>query len=125
MSDDRAVIEIQEDGTAVDLTAALAMACTTGFNVEEALIAVSHTCNLCGMAFVGISCVIPMDAADVGQQWWCRQPYSNSCKDNHEDTRAWRKKDGEKGDMEIPTSQWRRDMGRQRGPPAPRVEGPS
>ncbi len=68
MSEDKAVIEIQKDGTGIDLTAALSMACTTGFNAAEALAAVSHTCELCEAPCVGVSCVILMCVAAVGAE---------------------------------------------------------
>ncbi len=77
------------------------MACTTGFDADEALAPLSHKRDLCGESFVGISCMILMNVAAAGHTWWCRQCYSGDCKDNPEDKRAWRKKDGDMEDTEL------------------------
>ena len=108
MSDDNVVIEVGPDGSMVDITAAKTMACTTGFNAEEALAAVSHTCVLCSEQKIGISSVILMDVTAEGHRHWCRQCYSKSCKDDPRDARAWRKKDGEETDTELPKNSGRR-----------------
>ena len=44
MSTDNQVLEVGPDGELVDITAALAMACTTGFDAAEVLAAVSFAC---------------------------------------------------------------------------------
>ncbi len=59
-------IELLKDGTAVDLTAALAMAYTTGLHAAEALSATSHNSEPCVVHFVGIPCVILMDVGATG-----------------------------------------------------------
>ncbi len=94
MSDDHTVIEMNPDGTAVDLIVAMAMACTSGLNADEALQAVSHTCVICGVPKIGISTVILMDVSAEGHIYWCRQCYSNSCKYYPQDLRARRKLHG-------------------------------
>ena len=48
MSTDHQVLEVGQNGELVDITAALTMACTTGFVAAEALAAVSFTCAECG-----------------------------------------------------------------------------
>mgnify|MGYP000025575499 CR=1 FL=1 len=111
MSDDHTVIEIQPDGMAVDLTAAMAMACTAGFNADEALQAVSHTCVLCNEPKIGVSTVILLDVFEEAHVYWCRQCYSNSCRDNPQDPLARRKADGEEKDVELPLNQWKKDKG--------------
>ena len=88
MSDDHVVIEIKPDGSTVDLTVAMAMACTSGFKVEVALAAVSHTCALCSEQKIGIPCVILMEGSAEGHIYWCRQCYSNHCKDDPGDARV-------------------------------------
>ncbi len=59
MLEDKAVLEIKPGGTCI--TVGLAMACTSDFNAEEALAAISHNCRPCVQPPVGISLVILMD----------------------------------------------------------------
>ena len=60
MSTDNQVLEVGPDGNLLDITTALAMACTTGFDAAEALAAASFTCAECGAQKVGMSNYILM-----------------------------------------------------------------
>ena len=60
MSTDHQVLEVGPNGEMVDITVALAMACTTGFDAAEALDAVSFTCAVCDLQAIGSSKFILM-----------------------------------------------------------------
>ncbi len=62
-----------------------AMACTSGFIADEALQAASHTCVICGVPKIGISTVMFMGVLAEGNLSWCRQCYSDACKDDPND----------------------------------------
>jgi hypothetical protein len=66
-----------------------------GFDAQEALGAVSHVCAVCKKLPIGAPTVILMDVQDGSHTWWCRRGYSDKIRDDSEDNRAGRKKDGE------------------------------
>ena len=110
MSEDN-LVEVGPDGVLTDIAAALEMACSSGFNADEAVGVVSNVCARCGTQSLGHSNVILMDINDDGHQYRCFSCYSDKRKDDPEDTRAWRKRDGDWGDQELPKHPWKRDRG--------------
>ena len=104
MSSDHQVLEVGPKGEMVDITVALAMAGTTGFDAAEALAAVMFCCSECGLQAVGNSKFILMKVTEE-HVYWCRQCYSNMCKDNIADGRAWRKRGAEPKDKELGLNQ--------------------
>ena len=81
VSTDNKVMEFDAEGKLVDTTNALTMANTTGFDADEALKAVESTCQVCCSKGFGHSRFILMNA-EKEHEYWCRQCYSDSCKDD-------------------------------------------
>ena len=98
MSDDNAALEVGPIGNMVDITAAMAMACTAGFGAAEAVAAVSFTCTKCGVQKIGMSSYVLHEVTEKEHVHWCRQCYSNSCRDDPAENRAWRKRGDEEKD---------------------------
>jgi hypothetical protein len=107
MSTDKGVVEMRPNGDCVNLTAALSIAWAS--MRRRPLGAVSHVCAVCKKLPIGAPTVILMDVQDGSHTWWCRRCYSDKIKDDPEDNRAGRKKDGELDDVGLPKNQWQRD----------------
>ena len=121
MSNDLVLMEMHEDGPATDITNMVNMANTTGMDAKEALDASRHTCAKCGYAAKGFSDVILKDVTASGHAYWCRQCYSDSCRGDVDDDRAWRNAEGD--DMELPYNQFKKDKGCNEGMGPHHVEG--
>ena len=74
-----------------------------------------------GYAAKGFSEVILKDVTASGHAYWCRQCYSDSCKDDVEDHRAWRNAEGD--DMELPLNQFKKDKSSSEGRPHITLKG--
>mgnify|MGYP002811312805 CR=1 FL=1 len=82
MSDDLAVIEMHEDGKALDITTVIRMANTTGMDAQEAGEATTHSCDSCGVSCLHLSGTILMGISEGRHAIFCRPCYSNVCTDD-------------------------------------------
>ena len=110
------MLEVDAKGDLVDITASLLMANTSGFDAHEALKAAQFQCKLCSAVGSGCSRFMLINA-EKEHEYWCRQCYSDSCKDDPLDPRACRKRDNEREDKELSSNQWRRDKAENEGKP--------
>ncbi len=109
MSSDLEVIEMQEDGTAVNITEVLLMANTTGMGAAETLSAARHSCNCCKRTNVHFSQCILVNVIGGPRITICRQCYVETVKDDPEDFRASRGTAPDGGDTELSSTQFRKD----------------
>ena len=119
VSMDHRVVELGSEGRAVDITNALTMANSTGFDAAEANEAVTFTCSQCNGSGLGHSKFIVM-SVEPTLEHGCRSCYSDSVKDDPFDLRAsrgtkWTGKDHE--DEELSTNQWKKDRSEHEGKP--------